>query len=73
MARMQGIVQQSTDTILLSIISQEPVYGYQIIKELERRSDGLFRLKEGTLYPALHRMERSGLVRGKWQTIAGER
>jgi len=44
------------------------MYGYQIIKELERRSQGYFKFKEGTLYPALHRLERAGLIVGKWQT-----
>jgi DNA-binding PadR family transcriptional regulator len=45
------------------------MYGYQIIKELDKRSHGYFRFKEGTLYPALHRLEASGLVRGKWEQL----
>jgi len=49
------------------------MYGYQIIKELERRSQGYFRFKEGTLYPALHRLEKAGLIRGKWQTLPSGR
>jgi PadR family transcriptional regulator PadR len=49
------------------------MYGYQIIKELEGRSQGYFRFKEGTLYPALHRLERGGLIEGKWQELAGGR
>ncbi|HJX70272.1 MAG TPA: helix-turn-helix transcriptional regulator, partial [Dehalococcoidia bacterium] len=47
----------------------EPMYGYQIIKELEKRSRGYFRFKEGTLYPALHRLEASGLIRGRWERV----
>ena len=46
------------------------MYGYQIIKELEARSQGYFKFKEGTLYPALHRLENSGLMEGKWQVLA---
>jgi len=49
------------------------MYGYQIIKELERRSQGYFKFKEGTLYPALHRSERAGLIRGEWQTLPNGR
>jgi PadR family transcriptional regulator PadR len=45
------------------------MYGYQIIKELENRSQGYFKFKEGTLYPALHRLEKSGLIEGKWQIL----
>jgi len=49
------------------------MYGYQILKELERRSQGYFRFKEGTLYPALHRLEKAGLVMGRWQTLPNGR
>ena len=49
------------------------MYGYQIIKELEARSQGYFKFKEGTLYPALHRLEKSGLIIGKWQTLPNGR
>jgi PadR family transcriptional regulator PadR len=45
------------------------MYGYQIAKELERRSEGYFDFKEGTLYPLLHRMEKEGLVKGEWQVV----
>jgi PadR family transcriptional regulator PadR len=49
------------------------MYGYQIIKELEARSQGYFKFKEGTLYPALHRLEKSGLITGSWQTLPNGR
>jgi len=49
------------------------MYGYQIIKELEKRSQGYFKFKEGTLYPALHRLEKSGLILGKWQMLSSGR
>jgi len=45
------------------------MYGYQIIKELEKRSNGYFQFKEGTLYPALHRLEKAGVIQGKWQRL----
>ena len=49
------------------------MYGYQIVKELDARSEGYFKFKEGTLYPALHRLEKSGLIFGKWQTLSNKR
>jgi DNA-binding PadR family transcriptional regulator len=61
------------DSLLLSLIGQQPMYGYQILKELERKSQGYFKFKEGTLYPALHRLEKSGLVAGKWQMLPSGR
>ena len=63
------LLKGSTDSLLLSLVIREPMYGYQIIKELEKRTHGYFKFKEGTLYPALHRLEKSGLVKGKWQRL----
>ena len=63
------MLKGSTDALLLSLISRQPMYGYQIIKELERRSGGGFKLKEGTLYPALHRLEKARLLQGKWERL----
>ncbi|MBE9514278.1 MAG: helix-turn-helix transcriptional regulator [Chloroflexi bacterium] len=63
------LLKGNTDCLLLSLVNDRPTYGYEIIKELERRSSGYFRFREGTLYPALHRMEKDKLVKGKWQTL----
>ena len=49
------------------------MYGYQIIKELQARSKGYFKFKEGTLYPALHRLEKTGLITSKWRALPGGR
>ena len=73
MAQRRDLMKGSTDSLLLYLISQQPMYGYQIIKELETRSQGYFKFKEGTLYPALHRLERAGLILGKWQVLPGGR
>jgi PadR family transcriptional regulator, regulatory protein PadR len=69
MKRRTDLVKSSIDSLLLCLISREPMYGYQVIKELEGRSQGYFKFKEGTLYPALHRLEKSGLVLSKWQIL----
>lgn len=59
----------STDSLLLCLLCEKPMYGYQIIKELKNRSQGYFNFKEGTLYPALHRLDTLGLIEGKWQML----
>ncbi len=63
------LLKGSTDPILLCMISKKPMYGYQIIKDLDLMSKGYFQFKEGTLYPALHRLEKAGLIRGKWEKL----
>jgi DNA-binding PadR family transcriptional regulator len=63
------LLKGNTDSLLLCLISRQPTYGYQIVKELEARSNGYFQFKEGTLYPALHRLERDNLITGKWQVL----
>ena len=73
MAPRREVMKINIDYLLLCLISPQPTYGYQIIKELERRSQGYFKLKEGTLYPALHRLEQSGLILGKWQMLPNGR
>jgi PadR family transcriptional regulator, regulatory protein PadR len=57
--------------LILSLLSEREMYGYELLREAERRSASAFHLKEGTLYPALHQMERSGLLKGRWRD--GER
>lgn len=63
------LLKGSTETLLLSLLKGQPMYGYQIIKELESRSGGYFKFREGTLYPALHRLEAARLVRGSWRRL----
>ena len=70
MAYVAQLLKGNTDVLILSLLENEPMYGYAMIKELERRSEGFFRIGEGTLYPALHRLERASLVQGRWQRLA---
>jgi DNA-binding PadR family transcriptional regulator len=64
------LLKGSTDTLLLTLLAQAPMYGYQIAQEMERQSSGYFRFPEGTLYPALHRLEQAGLLEGRWEPAA---
>ena len=73
MAQRLELMKGSSESLLLCLIGQQPMYGYQILKELERRSQGYFKFKEGTLYPALHRLEKMGLIIGKWQMLPSGR
>ena len=66
-AYRRELLKGSTETLILSLVSEAPKYGYQLVKEMDVRSSGYFHLKEGTLYPALHRLERDGLVEGAWE------
>ena len=56
------LVTRSTGMLLLKLIENEDMYGYQMIEELARRSDDTFTLKAGTLYPMLHDLEKAGLI-----------
>jgi len=59
----------STAVMVLRLLAEKPMYGYQIVKELQRRSEGYFDLEQGTLYPTLHRLEKDGLVHSQWEVI----
>lgn len=61
------------DLLLLSVLSGGPAHGYAVITALRDRSDGTFDLPEGTVYPALHRLERAGLLASEWSSAGGRR
>ena len=73
MPQRRDLMKGNIDSLLLSLIGQQSMYGYQLLKELERRSQGYFRFKEGTLYPALHRLEKMGLILGEWRMLPSGR
>jgi len=51
-----------TTMLIMKLLEEKDMYGYQIIEELSRRSENIFRLKTGTLYPLLHGLEKDGLI-----------
>ncbi len=59
--------------LILSLLTERAMYGYEMLQEAERRSARAFHLKEGTLYPALHQMERAGLLKATWRDSAAGR
>ena len=67
---LPDLLRGNTDALLLfQIDEQEYTYGYRIIKDMERKSQGFFRFKEGTVYPALRKLEHDGLIQGEWQEL----
>ena len=58
----KSLMTGSTTLLLLKLLAEQEMYGYQMIEELRRRSDHTFDLKAGTLYPLLHTLEQKGYV-----------
>ena len=61
------------DLLLLAILSDGAQHGYAIIEELRERSDDVFDLPEGTVYPALHRLHKNGYLDSEWTEVHGRR
>jgi len=59
--------------LLLALLTERAMYAYEMVQEAERRSARAFQLKEGTVYPALHQMERAGLLKATWRDGDGGR
>lgn len=55
------------EILILELLSESKMYGYQLIQELDGRSDGVFKMKEGTLYPVLYRLEDSRYIESCWE------
>ncbi|OQA82139.1 MAG: lineage-specific thermal regulator protein [Lentisphaerae bacterium ADurb.Bin242] len=65
---MRGIAE----TVILKLLSERTMYGYEIIKLVNERTNGEFQWKEGTLYPCLHRLEEAGLIASSWELSSGK-
>ena len=61
------------DTMVLAVLRSGPAHGYALVRQLAEQSAGAFTLGEGTLYPALHRLEHDGLIEGRWTKHVGRR
>jgi PadR family transcriptional regulator, regulatory protein PadR len=66
-------VRGHLELLLLSVLARGPAHGYAIIERLRERSEGAFGLPEGTIYPALHRLEAAGLLGSRWADDSGRR
>jgi len=62
MASDKNILSGNTAMLVLKLLEKKDMYGYQIIEELSQKSEDMFRLKTGTLYPILHGLEKDGVL-----------
>ena len=65
------LLKGNTATMVLAILDEGPLHGFQIAKEMQRRSDDTLRLGQGVLYPILHSLEDNDLIAGEWQQSVG--
>ena len=63
----QDLIKGSIVPVVLKLLKERPMYGYEMVKVVKARTEGRFEWKEGTLYPALHRLEGEGLLTAKWK------
>lgn len=67
------LLKGSTVILLLTVLNKREMYGYELIKEIEHSSDGVFLMKEGTLYPILHTLEAEGWLDSSWSQHDGRK
>jgi PadR family transcriptional regulator len=67
------VLKGNVDALLLAAVGEGEAHGYGIVETLRARSDGAFDLAEGTVYPALYRLERQGLLESYWDEVGGRR
>ena len=73
MSQLQQMRKGSTHLLILTVLADKPMYGYQIMRELEARSQGYFTMTAALLYPILHKLEADGLVTADWRDGSGKR
>jgi transcriptional regulator len=72
-ADREGVLQGTLDMLVLRAIQLEPMHGWGIAERLEQWSQQILQLGQGTLYPALYRLERQGLIDSKWRLTENNR
>ena len=71
--RKPDALQGTLDLLVLKTLQRGPAHGYGIVTHLQSVSDSALRVEEGSLYPALHRMEQSGWISATWEVTANNR
>ena len=67
------VIKGTLEMIVLEILQREPMHGWRVTEEIERRSNGLLGINQGSLYPALYRLVAQGLVSSDWRTTENNR
>ncbi len=73
MARPSDLIQGTLDLLILKTISQEPVHGWAIAKRIQQASNDVLLVQQGSLYPALHRLEQQGWIQSEIRETASGR
>ncbi|MGH9526568.1 MAG: PadR family transcriptional regulator [Terriglobales bacterium] len=73
MSRPPDLVQGTLDLLLLKIIALEPLHGFAISERLRQVSSGVLQVSDGSLYPALHKLEQAGWIRAEWRATENNR
>jgi PadR family transcriptional regulator, regulatory protein PadR len=66
-------LKSQLELLLLATLDREPAHGYLVVERLKERSGGVLDVPEGSVYPALYRLERSGMIMSKWSRVDGRR
>ncbi len=66
MGKPNDLIQGTLDLLILKTVSLEPKHGWAIAKRIQQISDEVLQVQQGSLYPALHRLEQRGLIRAHW-------
>ena len=67
------LIKGTLSLLILSLLNRKTMYGYEIVTTVREETNGTLEWKEGSLYPALHKLESSGLIRSRWQGKPGSR
>jgi len=71
--RQIDLLQGTLDLLILRTLSQGPNHGYAIAQRIQQLSDDVLRIEEGSLYPALYRLEQQGLIESEWRVTENNR
>ena len=67
------LLKGSTNLLVLSVLENENMYGYEMINKNKAKSENVFEFQEGTLYPILHKLEEKGWIKSYWDEVAGKK
>ena len=67
------LLKGSTNLLVLSVLENENMYGYEMIKKIKLQSENVFEFQEGTLYPILHKLEEKGWISSYWDEFSGKK
>ena len=68
-----GLLQGTLDMLILRVVALRPIHGYGIVQRIQQLSKEALQIRQGSLYPALYRLERQGLLQSDWKTTEGGR